>query len=854
MNPLIKKYNDFLLLLEDPRKLEIQVNKFFEEEFIELFDDILIKSDKDFIENLLFNAKFVIEDNFSSEAMNNSTLIQIIKKKEREFYVKFQNDKERLTKVLKYKGKDFIENGQNFSFLKHCIFQNNNPIHMCNEKNNFVTVLSEKSVYINKMNNHRRNSFTDYKDIYAIICTKCLKAYKADYIKLFCKFCKIPYYTRILSFNENANNNLQPATWEKYHCNIIINQQMECPKCNQPLFIDIENDKLVCQHCNFYDDAENIEWKCIKCKNKFFSHAKIYNPYIFKPFANAIKKGLLEKISAIPKRIQCGHNPDNIVHKKNCDGKLYITELNNTEMILCSKCRAMSKFDKFIFECPECGKKFKANEENLEEEFKIFSNCVTPKMKKSINFSKSNSKNDVPKISTSRTNLNNINDCNSEKKKIRYAKHASTNCLQYSTKKKLSSGISNANTTNTENINKDSYGENNEKDNNFIIPQKKISVKNNVVEFDKNYTNNYNSVRRQFSRSLVIKTNQNIKDEDDYYCSSSDDEFEDGKNTFQRKNSNCEKNIDNKIINNCKTTFENKENLQKINSNDLPNFEPSDYMIISQIGEGKKSKIFCVKSDDNTFYAMKKKVLIHKNDLEHFLYCYKLQYNLMTNTNVTKIYSINFTNEEFSVLEELGINSWNSEIATMKKMKKFYSEEDLVNIIYQITSTLEVLQRKDLCHFNINPKNIIVCKDKLYKLNDLEYIRAIKDVNIIPNDNNFISPQLYELYYEKKSHKGVFNLVKNDVYSLGLCIIYTMTRTNEINNIFKDFISKKHNIDSDKLVGDYFKYPLNTMDDDNFYSIKLEILLQNMLKFREDERFDFIQINEYITKEYEFED
>ena len=44
------------------------------------------------------------------------------------------------------------------------------------------------------------------------------------------------------------------------------------------------------------------------------------------------------------------------------------------------------------------------------------------------------------------------------------------------------------------------------------------------------------------------------------------------------------------------------------------------------------------------------------------------------------------------------------------------------------------------------------------------------------------------------------------------------------------------------------------MDDDNFYSIKLEILLQNMLKYREDERFDFIQINEYITKEYEFED
>jgi hypothetical protein len=99
MNPLIKKYNDFLLLLEEPKKLEIQVNKFFDEEFNELFEDILIKSDKDFIENLLFNAKFVIEDNFSPEAMTNTTLIQIIKKKERKFYLKFKNNKEKLKKV-----------------------------------------------------------------------------------------------------------------------------------------------------------------------------------------------------------------------------------------------------------------------------------------------------------------------------------------------------------------------------------------------------------------------------------------------------------------------------------------------------------------------------------------------------------------------------------------------------------------------------------------------------------------------------------------------------------------------------------------------------------------------------------
>ena len=121
MNPSLKKYNNFLLLLENPNNLEVQITKYFEEEFNELFEDILIKSDKEFMDNLLFNSKFFIEDNFSSDAMKNSTLIQIIKKKEREFYVKFKMDKEKLTKVLKYKGKDFIGNGQNFSFLKHCI-------------------------------------------------------------------------------------------------------------------------------------------------------------------------------------------------------------------------------------------------------------------------------------------------------------------------------------------------------------------------------------------------------------------------------------------------------------------------------------------------------------------------------------------------------------------------------------------------------------------------------------------------------------------------------------------------------------------------------------------------------------
>ncbi len=849
MNPSLKKYNNFLLLLENPNNLEAQITKYFEEEFNELFEDILIKSDKEFMDNLLFNSKFVIEDNFSSDAMKNSTLIQIIKKKEREFYVKLKMDKEKLTKVLKYKGKDFIGNGQNFSFLKHCIYQKDIPIHMCNEKNNFVTVLTEFSTGINEIKNiKRRNSLSEYKNIDAIICTNCLKAYKGNYVKLLCNFCKIPYYTRILSFNENANNNFQPATWEKYHCNIIINQQMLCPKCNHTLYIDIQNDKLICLNCHFSDEAENIEWNCIKCNQKFYSNAKIYNPYIFKPYANAIKKGLLEKISAVPKRLQCGHNPENIIHKKNCSGKLYITQLNNCEMIICSKCRAMNKFDKFIFECPECGKKIKGNEENLEDKFKEFSISSTPKINKKISF---NIKSSEIKLKTPRNALSSFNLCQTEKNEKKKF-YSSTKSLVYSPDKKLISGISNANTTNTENINKDSYNEidNNTNNNIFFVPKQKKSFhfRNHNSDIAQNIINNLNKDKRKFSRSLVIKTKKIRKEELDNYCSSSEDEFDDPKNIINKRESNNEEEIEKK------NSFNDEEKQKKIISNDIiPYFEPNGYMIISQIGEGKKSKIFCVKSDYNQFYAMKKKVLTQKSDLDKLLYSYKLQYELMNDTNVTKINSINYSNEEFSVLEELGINCWNSEIATMKKMKKFYSEEDLINIIYQISTTLQILQKKNLCHFNINPKNIIVFKNHFYKLSDFEYIKSIKDPNIIPNDNNFISPQLYHLYTNKEKYKKI-NLIKNDVYSLGLCIIYTMTRTNELNNIFKDFISRKSNVEVKSLIRDYFKYPLNTLDDDNFYSLKFETLINYMLKEKESERFDFSQIIQYLCKEYEFED
>ena len=51
----------------------------------------------------------------------------------------------------------------------------------------------------------------------------------------------------------------------------------------------------------------------------------------------------------------------NFYHKKVCKGVLYEGELNNNIVIVCDKCHAINFYERFIWTCPKCGKKFKDN-------------------------------------------------------------------------------------------------------------------------------------------------------------------------------------------------------------------------------------------------------------------------------------------------------------------------------------------------------------------------------------------------------------------------------------------------------------------------------------------------------------
>jgi ribosomal protein L37AE/L43A len=483
-----------------------------------------------------------------------------------------------------------------------------------------------------------------------------------------------------------------------------------------------------------------ILWTCITCGQEFTTNAKIYNPYEYKPISIAIKNSIFNKEVAIPEYCPCkGHKTTNYTHKKECNGKLFITYLHERKMVICEKCKAMTKYNKFIWCCPTCGVKFR-DDGSQNENYHI------------------------------------NNDLNASSKE------------------------------NSEIIS--TFGNDNFYD--VTIPNKKDEV--NHLELYK------------------------LK----------------GINNKSKKFNNGNAKLDeNKIV-------------------DIPIFDKSKYDIISELNEGKKSKVYCVKDDNNKFYAMKVKEIQNEDENEYFEEKYKLQYNL-ENKFFVKLYSMNIDrkNNELSTLYDLGLNNWQSEINSMKKALKFYNESLLVSIIFQISSGLYDLYVNGFLHLNINPHNIIIFSDSIYKISDCEMsidfdtllndfkgsehqLTSEEILGILDSGNRYMSPK-FKLMIKNRININVDYLDKNDVYSLGLCILSTMSRQKDDKIIINDFVylsSKLYNELVNDTTNNYMKEKINYYTKNLGYSNKFLNLLYNMMNVNDSKRFSFKQIIDYITKQY----
>ena len=334
--------------MQIPESSSETLQELYTNEYNDFFPNILKYSKEEFLE-LVFE-RIIIE---AKRKYNGFLPVSLTKPKVdsficENFYLRdIKTSKFIYNSILKKIQKNPKANLFNGKIISHCCDSDSERIvHTCGEK--FYYYIFQRS-----------NASTGQliKELY-LLCPDCNEIYNENFVKCFCEECEVDFYTKVLT--DKDEEDFPFATWKKYHCNVIINEKMKCIQCQNYLYYDKLNDKLICRKCRIEYNPQSILWTCIICRKEFTSEAKVYNPLEFKNMKMSVKEALQAKIKARPESLSCGcefNSKTKFFHKLKCSGELFIGEMNKQKILVCSKCHAINYYDTFQWTCPICEEK-----------------------------------------------------------------------------------------------------------------------------------------------------------------------------------------------------------------------------------------------------------------------------------------------------------------------------------------------------------------------------------------------------------------------------------------------------------------------------------------------------------------
>ena len=292
----------------------------------------------------------------------------------------------------------------------------------------------------------------------------------------------------------------------------------------------------------------------------------------------------------------------------------------------------------------------------------------------------------------------------------------------------------------------------------------------------------------------------------------------------------------------------NKTNKQYIKKNlDIPKtINPKEFKIIEEIGCGSFGKIYkTIWNKNNRKYAMK--IMYTKNE-ENMLYLQEKIHLIMDFEEKTKcdglikIYGDAYIKkgDDYYYYEmiELAERDWEQEIIIRKKNLTYYSEWELFVIMSQLIKALALLQKNHITHRDIKIQNILLLKNK-YKICDFGEARKLNQKGVIVQPARgselYMSPiQFFGLNQQMKQVQH--NTYKSDVFSLGMCILYAATLSDDCLYDIRELTD----MNMIKNILESYLY--------NNYSIGFIRLLLCLLEINEKKRPDFIQLENIISK------
>ena len=608
------------------------------------------------------------------------------------------------------------------------------------------------------------------------------------------------------------NKKLHLATWAKYHCNAVINDTMKCHNCNNPLFIDSKNNNLLkCLTCNYSIEPSKLTWKCIICKSEFTSEAKIYNPNEFLIMKSAIKDTLKQGNKAFPLEDEieftCNCPIDFkskfFFHKKTCKGSLFKGILNGRKIIVCNQCHSLNYNDNFVWMCPICEQRTGIN---IKEKGKI-KRIDSNKFKRNysgIKILKLDSKEmKTPNKSEMKNGLNElVRKTSGNISPFQVPLPCSAIKYKMQMNKENDSKLSNLKGHSSRDLNKD------------------LNI--NVV-FNKEEINQLKYVQQQ----LVNKI------------------YDDDCNKIPISPSPKKKiNFDNEF-----PAILKKKSLveKKINYDD---FDSDEYEIKQKIGEGSFGQIYLVERNSKKF-AMKKIIGTSEYDFDSLQHEYDILRQLSNSKkiNVVKIYGVqnkklDRTTSVVYILMELAECDWDKEINMRNKNNQFYKENEIKNIMKSLISSFCNLQKEKITHRDIKPQNILKIKDNIYKIADFGEAKELMknksntDMQTIRGTELFMSPILFNAVRKQRLNNNtiIHNIYKSDVFSLGFCFLYAMTLD------IKCLYDIREETDQNKMEKEIRRFIGKKYGED---IINIIII---MLKLEENERLDFIDLNNLMHK------
>jgi len=296
-------------------------------------------------------------------------------------------------------------------------------------------------------------------------------------------------------------------------------------------------------------------------------------------------------------------------------------------------------------------------------------------------------------------------------------------------------------------------------------------------------------------------------------------------------------------------------------------FNCDNYNIVQLLGEGTFGKIYLVEDpDDLNKYALKK---ISVSDMEE-LNDNKKEFELLMKLsqdnptlNVVKIFGIQVKKlDKFNlvmyVLMEAAQCDWECEIRNRSQYQAYYTEEELMKIILNLSTTLASLQKMGICHRDVKPQNILCFGKDNYKLSDFGEAKKKKKRKINGNyiydfegDTSkqtvrgtelYMSPILFKALHDCPEVDLEYNAYKSDVFSLGLCMLLASTLG------FQALYDIRELYDNNKIKKIVEKYLSGR------YSKEYVKLIISMLQIKEKNRPDFIELENNIQQNYYHKD